>query len=46
MKPPTVRLPEKVVGEIEAQSRQRKVSKSNIVRERLPQPHQATTPKK
>ena len=35
MKTLTVRLPEAVVAEIEAESRGRKVSKSDIVRERL-----------
>jgi Arc/MetJ-type ribon-helix-helix transcriptional regulator len=42
----TVRLPEKVVAEIEAESRQRKVSKSDVVRDRLTQPYQATVRKK
>jgi Arc/MetJ-type ribon-helix-helix transcriptional regulator len=31
----TVRLPETVVAEIEAESRRRKLSKSDVVRERL-----------
>jgi Arc/MetJ-type ribon-helix-helix transcriptional regulator len=35
MKMLTVRLPEAVVAEIEAESRQRKLSKSDVVRERL-----------
>jgi Arc/MetJ-type ribon-helix-helix transcriptional regulator len=35
MKTLTVRLPEAVVAEIEAESRQRKLSKSDVVRERL-----------
>jgi Arc/MetJ-type ribon-helix-helix transcriptional regulator len=35
MKTLTVRLPESVVAEIDAESRKRKVSKSGIVRERL-----------
>ena len=35
MKTITVRLPEPLVAEIEAESRGRKVSKSDIVRERL-----------
>jgi Arc/MetJ-type ribon-helix-helix transcriptional regulator len=35
MKTITVRLPEPLVAEIEAESRRRKVSKSDIVRERL-----------
>lgn len=38
MKTLTVRLPEKLVGEIEAESRLRKVSKSDIVRDRLSAP--------
>ena len=35
MKTLTVRLPERLVAEIEAESRGRRVSKSDIVRERL-----------
>ena len=35
MKTLTVRLPEELVAEIEAESRERHVSKSDIVRERL-----------
>jgi len=35
MKTLTVRLPETVVAEIEAESRRRKLSKSDVVRERL-----------
>lgn len=35
MKTLTVRLPETVVAEIEAKSRRRKLSKSDVVRERL-----------
>jgi Arc/MetJ-type ribon-helix-helix transcriptional regulator len=35
MKTITVRLPEPLVAEIEAESRGRKCSKSNVVRERL-----------
>ena len=35
MKTLTVRLPEPLVSEIEAESRERKCSKSDIVRERL-----------
>jgi hypothetical protein len=35
MKTITVRLPESLVAEIEAESRIRKISKSDIVRERL-----------
>jgi Arc/MetJ-type ribon-helix-helix transcriptional regulator len=37
MKTVTVRLPETVVAEIEAESRGRKVSKSDVIRERLEQ---------
>jgi Arc/MetJ-type ribon-helix-helix transcriptional regulator len=41
----TVRLPESLVSEIEAESRGRKVSKSDIVRERLELgPGRAKTP--
>jgi Arc/MetJ-type ribon-helix-helix transcriptional regulator len=35
MKTLTVRLPEALVGEIEAESRERGLSKSDVVRERL-----------
>lgn len=35
MKTLTVKLPDDLAGQIEAESRQRKVSKSDIVRERL-----------
>jgi len=35
MKTLTVRLPEELVAEIEAESRARKLSKSDVVRERL-----------
>jgi Arc/MetJ-type ribon-helix-helix transcriptional regulator len=35
MKTLTVRLPEPLVSEIEAESRARKISKSDVVRERL-----------
>ena len=35
MKTLTVRLPEPLVAEIEAESRRRRISKSDIVRERL-----------
>jgi len=35
MKTLTVRLPEALVGDIEAESRRRKLSKSDVVRERL-----------
>ena len=38
MKTLTVRLPEALVAEIEAESRCRKVSKSDVVRERLSRP--------
>ena len=39
MKTLTVRLPEPLVAEIEAESRGRKVSKSDVVRERLVRGH-------
>ncbi len=35
MKTVTVRLPEPLVADIEAESRERKISKSDVVRERL-----------
>ena len=35
MKTLTVRLPEPLVADIEAESRERKISKSDVVRERL-----------
>ena len=35
MKTITVRLPESLVAEIEAESRERQISKSDVVRERL-----------
>jgi Arc/MetJ-type ribon-helix-helix transcriptional regulator len=38
MKTMTVRLPEPLVAEIEAESRGRRVSKSDVVRERLQAP--------
>ena len=38
MKTLTVRLPEPLVAEIEAESRGRKISKSDVVRERLQHP--------
>ncbi len=38
MKTLTVRLPETVVAEIEAESRRRRLSKSDVVRERLTGP--------
>ncbi|HEY2990838.1 MAG TPA: ribbon-helix-helix protein, CopG family [Candidatus Binatia bacterium] len=42
MKTITVRLPEPLVAEIEAESRGRKCSKSDVVRERLQQVGRAT----
>jgi Arc/MetJ-type ribon-helix-helix transcriptional regulator len=36
----TVRLPEQIVADIEAESRQRNLSKSDVVRERLEVPYQ------
>lgn len=44
MKTITVRLPERLVAEIEAESRGRKISKSDVVRERLQRPHSAGGP--
>ena len=41
MKTLTVRVPEKVVAEIEAEATRRKVPKSDVVRERLQQPYRA-----
>jgi hypothetical protein len=41
MKTLTVRLPEPLVAEIEAESYARKISKSDVVRERLRQPRSA-----
>ena len=38
MKTLTVRLPEPLIAEIEAESRGRKISKSDVVRERLERP--------
>jgi Arc/MetJ-type ribon-helix-helix transcriptional regulator len=38
MKTLTVRLPEPLIADIEAESRGRKVSKSDVVRERLERP--------
>jgi Arc/MetJ-type ribon-helix-helix transcriptional regulator len=38
MKTLTVRLPEPLVADIEAESRGRKISKSDVVRERLERP--------
>ncbi len=40
----TVRLPEPLVAEIEAESRERKVSKSDVVRERLQSPRRRSRP--
>lgn len=40
MKTLTVRLPDALVAQIEAESRERNVSKSDVVRERLQQPVQ------
>lgn len=42
MKTLTVRLPDTLVAEIEAESRKRKVSKSDVVRERLSAPSTTT----
>jgi ribbon-helix-helix CopG family protein len=44
MKTLTVRLPEPLVAEIESESRLRKVSKSDIVRERLESAKRARIP--
>jgi hypothetical protein len=44
MKTLTVRLPEPLFAEIEAESRGRKISKSDIVRERLQQTRPRTAP--
>jgi Arc/MetJ-type ribon-helix-helix transcriptional regulator len=41
----TVRLPESIVAEIDAESRKRKVSKSDIVRERLQAGRQVGRPR-
>jgi Arc/MetJ-type ribon-helix-helix transcriptional regulator len=38
MKALTVRLPEPLVADIDAESRRRKISKSDVVRERLERP--------
>ena len=46
MKTLTVRLPEKLVAEIEAESHARRVSKSDVVRERLQTPYTAKKPVK
>jgi hypothetical protein len=40
----TVRLPEPLVAEIEAESRERKVTKSDVVRERLQIPRRRSRP--
>jgi Arc/MetJ-type ribon-helix-helix transcriptional regulator len=42
MKTLTVRLPEPLVAEIEAESHERKISKSDVIRERLQQKRAAT----
>jgi len=42
MKSLTIRLPETLMTEIERESRARRVSKSDVVRERLEQPGRAT----
>jgi hypothetical protein len=44
MKTLTVRLPETLVAQIEADARARRLSKSDVVRERLARPGPATTP--
>jgi Arc/MetJ-type ribon-helix-helix transcriptional regulator len=44
MKTLTVRLPESLVAQIEAESRERKLSKSDIVRERLSRSDRADRP--
>ena len=41
MKTLTIRLPDSLVTEIEQESQARRVSKSDVVRERLRQPHRA-----
>jgi Arc/MetJ-type ribon-helix-helix transcriptional regulator len=41
MKTLTVRLPEALVADIESESRERKLSKSDVVRERLTRPRGA-----
>ncbi len=45
MKSFTVRLPEALVADIEAESRVRKVSKSDVIRERLEEGPQRGAPK-
>ncbi len=44
MKTLTVRLPEALVAQIEAESRRRKLSKSDVVRERLTAPRERQPP--
>jgi Arc/MetJ-type ribon-helix-helix transcriptional regulator len=44
MKSLTVRLPDVLVAEIESESRSRRVSKSDVVRERLRQPRRGVAP--
>jgi hypothetical protein len=41
MKSLTIRLPDSLVAELESESRARRVSKSDVVRERLSQPRRA-----
>lgn len=41
MKTLTVRLPDALVAQIETESRERKISKSDVVRERLSRPAEA-----
>ena len=48
MKTLTVRLPEQLVAEIDAESRERRITKSDVIRERLEsaihrQPHRTST---
>ena len=45
MKSLTIRLPESLAAEIEAESRVRKVSRSDVVRERLQKPYLANAGK-
>jgi hypothetical protein len=44
MKTLTVRLPEALVAQIEAESRERRLSKSDVVRERLSRPADVRRP--
>lgn len=44
MKTLTIRLPDVLAAEIEQESRSRRVSKSDVVRERLHQPRSAAAP--